>query len=254
MDNDNVEHKYYKPFFSLIIINIHWILHILCIIIDPEVDVNSISPNESWPITLRIFSSCPNCIDLRYQIWRLYTYSLLHKDLEHLFFNLICLFSLGSVLEIFIGHFKVSLFYFSSIILSAFSISIFSPYTVVVGVSGAVYGFLGGLTSFFFIQINESYFYIGLILIIIIISIDILLFYLQNNSNTSYNIHLFGFINSFILGFIIINPIKKLKYHKVLKFICFPILVGFYIFLIHSYIFLDYAKDSKYKNECCFLK
>ena len=64
---------FYKPIFSIISVNVHWMIHILAIIVDKHVNINDVSPDKKWDMILSIFSECNTCKDIRFEISCTYT-------------------------------------------------------------------------------------------------------------------------------------------------------------------------------------
>ena len=75
-----------------------------------------------------------------YEIWRLIIPVLFHKDLSHLFTNLILQVTFGIVLEYTIGSYETLLIYFFSSIGGHLAASFFSPEERAVGASNSIYG------------------------------------------------------------------------------------------------------------------
>ena len=247
---------FYKPIFSIISVNVHWMIHILAIIVDKHVNINDVSPDKKWDMILSIFSECNTCKDIRFEIWRLYSYSLVHKGLDHLCLNIVAYIFTVIPLEILIGR-KVMIYYGSSIIFSGMSIGVFSPYTSLVGLSGAIYGFIGGLTSYYFMQFNVLNYSMKVIwgfLIVFLLVLEITLYLNDRDDGTAYYCHLIGYLNTFFLGFICIKPKKKKNIHEVLKLLSIFSIASMWIYFIYNYIELDYAKKKKYSSECCYIK
>jgi rhomboid protease GluP len=83
------------------------------------------------------------------QLWRFITPALLHASIPHILFNMYALFSLGTGLERYFGHWRFLLLY----VLGAFTGNVFSflfsqGYSV--GASTAIFGLLGAEAVFLF--------------------------------------------------------------------------------------------------------
>src|SRR5664279_1859278 len=82
-----------------------------------------------------------------FQPWQLITYSFLHGNLTHLFFNMFALYMFGGELERLFGQQRYFNLYFVSVIAAAIAQLVFSalaggdPYPTV-GASGGVFGLL----------------------------------------------------------------------------------------------------------------
>ena len=77
------------------------------------------------------------------EYWRLFTPMWLHAGLIHVAFNLLSLFSLGNALEQAFGWWKIALLYTLSGIFSTVVSCVFVPGQIMVGASGAIFGFIG---------------------------------------------------------------------------------------------------------------
>ena len=71
--------------------------------------------------------------------WRYITYSLVHKDVEHITANLILLLCLGLVLEMVHGCWRVGLVFFSGVLAGSLSAYCFDRQYGLIGCSGGVY-------------------------------------------------------------------------------------------------------------------
>jgi membrane associated rhomboid family serine protease len=82
-----------------------------------------------------------------FQLWQLVTYSFLHANLAHIFFNMFALYMFGSDLERLFGSRFFAAYYFVSVLTAAISHLVVTswmgaePYPTV-GASGGVYGLL----------------------------------------------------------------------------------------------------------------
>lgn len=72
--------------------------------------------------------------------WSAITYMFLHGGLGHLFFNMLALFFFGSRVEQRLGERRFLILYFASGVAGALLSAIFSPWSAIVGASGAVFG------------------------------------------------------------------------------------------------------------------
>ena len=147
------------------------------------------------------------------QWWRLATNAFLHFDVKHLVMNMLCLYSIGCLLERLIGHAKMIELYLLSAITGSLASCAVHPNDVCAGASGAVFGLFGaeiayvmvlreklGLTSkalggrlksgFVFIAINLIY--------SIMPGVDMAT-------------HVGGLLGGFAIGTVIASSVKKAK-------------------------------------------
>ena len=75
----------------------------------------------------------------RNQIWRYLSYSLVHRDVEHIVANLLLLLCLGLVLEMGHGYWRVGLVFLSGVLAGSLSAYCFDPDYGLIGCSGGVY-------------------------------------------------------------------------------------------------------------------
>ena len=72
--------------------------------------------------------------------WSAITYMFLHGGIGHLFFNMLSLFFFGSRVEQRLGERRFLILYFASGIAGALLSAVFSPWSAIIGASGAVFG------------------------------------------------------------------------------------------------------------------
>ena len=80
--------------------------------------------------------------------WTLVTYMFLHGGFGHIFFNMLALFFFGPRLEAELGSKNFLLLYFISGIMGGLLSFFFTPYTAIIGASGAVYGVMFGFARY----------------------------------------------------------------------------------------------------------
>lgn len=75
--------------------------------------------------------------------WRLITAAFLHGSILHIAFNMLALYWLGSPIEVALGKLRFILVYFASGLAGSAGALLFTPNSVTVGASGAIFGLLG---------------------------------------------------------------------------------------------------------------
>ena len=80
--------------------------------------------------------------------WTIITYMFLHAGLWHLFFNMLGLYFFGPRLELEIGSRHFFWLYLVSGLMGAALSFVFTPYTSIVGASGAIFGVLYGFAHY----------------------------------------------------------------------------------------------------------
>ena len=89
----------------------------------------------------------PGSFESRFEPWQLVTYSFLHGNLAHIFFNMLALYMFGGEIERLFGSRFYALYYFASVISAAIchlvvTAAMGSPPAPMVGASGGIYGLL----------------------------------------------------------------------------------------------------------------
>jgi len=77
----------------------------------------------------------------KFWVWQLFTYSFLHVNFWHLFFNMFALWMFGPHIEEYWGTKRFVIYYFSCVLGAALS-QMVAPNSLVVGASGGIYGLL----------------------------------------------------------------------------------------------------------------
>jgi rhomboid protease GluP len=87
------------------------------------------------------------------QTWRLFTSMFLHANILHIAFNMLALYNLGIGLERLLGHGRfLTVYLLSGLGGSVFSVLFNEPRVLSVGASGAVFGLMGGLMAYFWLN------------------------------------------------------------------------------------------------------
>jgi len=91
--------------------------------------------------------------DLGFLPWQLVTYSFLHGNFTHIFFNMFAIYTFGSTLERFLGTRQYVMLYFTSVVTAALmqlgvNELLGSPYPTL-GASGGVFGLLLAFGMYF---------------------------------------------------------------------------------------------------------
>lgn len=112
--------------------------------------VLSIMGNTQDTIFMLRYGACYTPRILAGDYWRLFTAMFLHFGLPHLLYNMVCLVSLGDLLEKFAGHVRFALIYLISG-LAGNLLTLYAEvrrggsYAVSAGASGAIFGGIGSL-------------------------------------------------------------------------------------------------------------
>ena len=82
------------------------------------------------------------------QVWRLLTCAFLHGGIIHIFCNMYALYALGPQVEILFGRVKYIIIYLLSAIGGSLLSYKFSPSSLSIGASGAIFGLFGAMVVF----------------------------------------------------------------------------------------------------------
>jgi membrane associated rhomboid family serine protease len=89
----------------------------------------------------------PGGFDARFEPWQLVTYSFLHANLAHIFFNMFALYMFGGEIERLFGSRFFALYYFACVVTAAITHLVITAWmgaapVPMVGASGGIYGLL----------------------------------------------------------------------------------------------------------------
>ena len=237
---------------------------ILVLFIKNANDVQSLDDGYSTYDDLWTYSinNYPECQDKRYEIWRLVSNSFVHSNLSHVLSNLIIFLYSGYLLEYNIGFFKTMTVFVSSTLIGNLTILNLNPYVTVIGCSHSVFGIIGSnlsnvIINYDVMSVSEIYLY--LFSVSLFVGIELLSYFLNYSENIGYIGHWSGFLNGFLISFLIIEQYKKtnLKYWLSIFFI--QSLIWIYIVLFYNYFNVwpktnvyneQFIREDNY-NNCC---
>lgn len=251
-DQINNEKYYYFIFISQVPI---WTIYITNIILNNTLsEAITESDNFNYYLPMRIFEPCNSCQSLQPQVWRSFSYSLLHLDFYHLLMNSIALL-IYSYLNFFYKSKYILFIYVNSIFIASLSFIFFNPYNVLVGCSGGVYGLIGASLSHQIINglsfkwdVNVAFGVLNAIPAFILIS-----YYTMSSSRQiAYVSHLYGYLSGLFSGIMVLKRFQIRDCHSCLEFIGFS---GYLILMSifgYGYYSLPYLNKSRFKDECCY--
>ena len=129
-----------------------------------------------------------------------------HADQLHIFSNMVALLIFGAVVELSYSKLEFLVIYFSSgIIGNIFSLFLFSPYTISLGASGAIFGLLGAAFIVIALDEDKTLIYLGL---------AYLAFFLLSSFQPEINLwaHLFGLIGGLGFGYLFMKNKPNFKH------------------------------------------
>jgi membrane associated rhomboid family serine protease len=132
--------------------------------------------------------------------WTIVTYMFLHGGLWHLLFNMLGLFFFGPRLEVELGGRRFLWLYFVSGIMGAV-LSVLTPFTAIIGASGAVFGVFLGFAYFW---PREQIYVWGIVpvearlLVVIMTALSLFGGFSGDGGGIAHLAHLGGFVGGFL--------------------------------------------------------
>lgn len=256
-DNSTDEFIYKKACLSISFVN--FFLFFVFILVNNQY-IDSTSPNIE-ALFFRAISEYPKCKDLRYEIWRLFTYSFVHGNFLHL---------LGNTLGLFITLFsffrfqplnKILFVYFISVINGALSFFLTDPYSILIGSSGGVYGLFGShIANFVY---NHDSMMTSEILFIRIynfcfIAIDLINYLFFYSKTVAYQVHWYSFLFGLASSLVLLKEKRPTLFKKNIRILGLIIFCYTNALLLFNYIF-NYPPKTHFNffklnniHSCCF--
>ncbi|XP_019614885.1 PREDICTED: rhomboid-related protein 2-like [Branchiostoma belcheri] len=182
----------------------------------------------------------------REQIFRFFTYIVLHAGVEHLVFNLAVQLLLGVPLEMIHGTFRVGAVYLAGALAGSMSTSVIDRTVYLVGGSGGVYALLAGhlanvLTNYTEMQETFGIAKIGLILIITSADVGFSIWRRYNDhpkdTRVSFLAHLFGLLAGLTVGLLILRNFEQKLHERVMWWVSLVVYAACIIFTVFWNIF-----------------
>jgi rhomboid protease GluP len=146
------------------------------------------------------------------EIYRLFSANFLHANFTHFFWNFICLFELGFILERLVGSYRFLLLYLISAFLGSVSSTLFGHVLVSVGASTALFGILGSFGylhwKYYSTEISFEFKESKIWLISMLVIIVFLPFYIRN---IDWAAHVGGFLGGLLVTFILYKNVTSFK-------------------------------------------
>ncbi|CEF67417.1 Rhomboid-related protein 2 [Strongyloides ratti] len=172
-------------------------------------------------------------------IWRLFTYSLLHGDWNHVILNIIALILLGLPLELIHGKMRLSIICFFGVISGGLLHSAYDSNSCLLGCSSAVMSILAcsNLNLFNWNEIKYKFVYLFYILIFDIWSTYIIIRSFNDSSGDISGLsHAGGLIAGLCMGTLLLKNLTHSKIMKIIGWILFIIFIPFFTFFLYKYL------------------
>jgi membrane associated rhomboid family serine protease len=252
-------HSKHRNFLYIIFNLLVWGSYVTGLFFLENMSTDKISPNFE-PLFFGIVSYYPDCRDIRFELWRFFTMSIVHANIKHIICNTIILFPLMYIIESSYHYKLVLLIYGFVSIYSGITYSYFYPYTKVIGCSHIVFAYTGSLLADY--TINSKYMdkimkKMLLFTIFIIIAIEIISFFYIKVENVAYLFHWLGFVYGFIISLTFMWDKRTNKYNVKYLFISSNILSMLSVFFIYTYITNWIPQNINFlgnniSNSCCY--
>jgi membrane associated rhomboid family serine protease len=224
-------------------------------------------PNN-LPLKYQLITGYPDCVDMRMDVWRVFTYQFIHLSFMHIFTNCLSLFTYGFLSESYLtsnyAHLQTILAYEFGVILGILGQVYTDGYHRIIGSSAGVYGLIGFTTSMILSKDTTSF---GDFAILNTLPaqfvVDLVYFTVLYTTEIAYTSHFAGFIAGLALGNTFYIFSEKNKWTNWDKLVCISgvALGGFEIvFLLYHYI-VDFPPrfhvnptfDKPYSRQACCL-
>lgn len=248
-----------KPFFYKYVTLVIWLSYFIGVLSMKKIRFDKVSPNNTQ-LFFRIISNYPECSDLRGEIWRFFTSSLVHGDIGHIIVNTLFLHNQMYLLEIIQGYKTIISLLFIVCLYTGFIYSFFNPYIPTVGSSHLVFGFTGALLADYII--NYKHLERGLRCMIfssifVITLIEIISYNFLFSETTAYEAHWAGWISGLLFGLSVFKDRRTDNYNFRALIIGLNLLCCLTIFCLYSYItnWPPNNNETFTKNDlafCCY--
>ena len=104
-------------------------------------------PSSQTYLYMKAFSTYPDCVDQRYQIYRLFTSMLVHAGLVHFLMNMVCLLIFGPIYEKVTSAKKLWVVLLVGAAYGNMTAFYANPFSGTVGASGGMYAIIGAIIS-----------------------------------------------------------------------------------------------------------
>ncbi|WKY00195.1 hypothetical protein Q1695_014782 [Nippostrongylus brasiliensis] len=221
------------------------------------------SPDED------IFSVCAGCYvnnqvgpllfapKLRSQVWRFFSYTLLHAGLIHLLGNIIVQLVIGVPLEVVHKPWRIGPLYLMAVLTGALLQYTLDPKVYMVGASAGVYALLTAhLANVVMNWAEMPWRWVRLVLLLLYFTFDIssALYrrFCTNECDTvSHSAHIAGGITGFLFGVVILYNVVERPWERVIKHICISLYLAFVAFTTALTVFQEPESTAIWDSSKC---
>ncbi len=131
-----------------------------------------------------------------HQYWRIVSGAFLHGGLVHIGLNMFALYQVGTLVERLLGGTRMLVIYLLSMIGAGIAVVVFSPESLTVGASGAIFGLFGALVGIGWRLGKPGRGLVGQVLPIVVLN----LVFTFSVPNISAAAHVGGLLTGFLVG------------------------------------------------------
>ena len=206
--------------------------------------VNSPGFPNNLPLNYQLITGYPGCVDMRMEVWRLFTYQYTHLSFMHIFTNSISIICYGFLAESYLtsnyARLQTVLAYELGVILGCLGQVYTNGYPTLIGCSAGVYGLIG-LTTSMIVSGDTTPFGEFAILntLPIQLVVDLVYFTVLYTTAIAYTAHFAGFIAGLAVGNTFYIFSKKNKWTNWDKIVCISgVALGLFeiVFLVYHYV------------------
>jgi membrane associated rhomboid family serine protease len=140
-------------FVTNILVAINVTIYVILLILSVTIGSGLGSLGGVDPNILVLAGAQVNALVAQGQVWRIFTAMFLHFNLLHIGLNMLSLFLIGGVVEVFFGKWRYLLIYLGSGIVGGIvTYFVMPPDTLAAGASGAIFGVFGALGVFYIVN------------------------------------------------------------------------------------------------------
>jgi len=209
-------------------------------------------------------SPFPDCDDQRGEIWRLWSYQMVHAGLSHLVGNMVMQLVFGIPLEMIHGHLKIGLLYQMGVVGGALACAACDSFKTVVGASGGVYTLYGIQTANVYLNWDDMKHglvnrWVMSLLITTIMGYDLWTYNYFKKEGSSYSAHCGGYVTGCVLGLLILVNMVETRCEKIVKRVAYFVYVFGFLFCFGWYCaqwpirpMKGLWYGDKHERPCCF--
>ena len=182
----------------------------------------------------------------RFEVWRYFTYALIHAGYLHLIFNIIVQLCLGVPLELIHKWWRVGLLYLAGVVAGSLGASISDPKSFLAGASGGVYALIATHLSNVVLNFSEmEYAWVRLLGLITFAFTDVGVaiydrYHQMANHRVSYAAHIAGAVAGLLLGLIVLRNLRVRRWETLVGLIA---TAAFALLLLIAVLFNIFAVD-----------